>query len=72
MARTRVLKIRVSLKGRPLKTYRFTKDKVVVGRSPDSDVFLDNPGISRTHILLERASNGSYPVSYTHLTLPTN
>lgn len=60
MGRTKVLKIRVSLKGRPLKTYRFTKEKVTIGRSPDSDVFLDNPGVSRTHIVLERASNGSY------------
>ncbi len=62
MGRTKVMKIRVSLKGRPLKTYRFTKDQITVGRSPDSDVFLDNPGISRTHIILTRASNGSYRV----------
>lgn len=60
MAQTKVLKIRLSLKGRPLKTYRFTKDKVVIGRSPDSDVFLDNPGVSRTHVVLERLPTGYY------------
>ena len=44
-----VLRLRVSFKGRPLKSYSFTSDTVLVGRDPDADVFLDNTGVSREH-----------------------
>lgn len=56
----RLLRVRVSLKGRPVRSYRFSKDLITVGRNPDSDVFLDNPGISRDHLTIERNPDGSY------------
>lgn len=56
----RLLRIRVTLKGRPIRSQVFTKEHVVIGRSPDADLFLDNPGVSREHLRLERARNGDY------------
>ena len=56
----KILKLRVSLKGRPLRTYSFGKEVVTVGRSADCDVFLDNPGISRGHLRLVRGTGGHY------------
>lgn len=53
-----ILKIRVSLKGRPIRSYAFTKDVVTVGRDPEADVFLDNPGISREHLRIEKTPEG--------------
>lgn len=58
----RVLRVRVSLKGRPVRSYRFAKDLITVGRSPDSDVSLDNAGISRDHLIIERNPDGSFSV----------
>ena len=55
-----VLKIRLSLRGRPLKVCTFQKDVVTVGRDPDSDIYLDNPGVSRHHLRLERCAEGYY------------
>jgi pSer/pThr/pTyr-binding forkhead associated (FHA) protein len=56
----RLLKIRVSLKGRPVKSYTFQQDVVTVGRNPEADIFLDNPGVSRNHVKLEMTSKGMY------------
>jgi pSer/pThr/pTyr-binding forkhead associated (FHA) protein len=56
----KILRVRLSLKGRPLKTYVFSKAPVVIGRSPDCDVFLDNPGVSREHLRIERTPDGSF------------
>ena len=56
----RLLKIRVSLKGRPVKSYTFQKDVVTVGRNPEADIFLDNPGVSRNHVKLEMTTKGMY------------
>jgi predicted component of type VI protein secretion system len=53
-----VLKIRLSLKGRPIRTYMFNQDYVTVGRNPEADVFLDNEGISRDHLKIERTPGG--------------
>jgi predicted component of type VI protein secretion system len=58
MAQGNVLRIRLSLRGRPIKSYVFNKDCVVVGRDPDADVSLDNPGISRDHLKIERTQGG--------------
>ena len=33
---------------------------MVIGRSPDCDVFLDNPGVSREHLRIERTPDGGY------------
>lgn len=57
---TEVLKIRLALKGRPLRVCTFKKDVVTIGRDPDSDIYLDNPGISRHHLRLERCAEGFY------------
>jgi pSer/pThr/pTyr-binding forkhead associated (FHA) protein len=53
-----LLKVRVSLKGRPIRTYTFNKKSVSIGRDPMSDIFLDNTGISRSHARIERTPGG--------------
>jgi pSer/pThr/pTyr-binding forkhead associated (FHA) protein len=60
MSGTKLLKIRVSLKGRPIKSYTFNQEVVSVGRNPEADIFLDNPGISRDHVRLEMTTRGFY------------
>jgi len=55
-----MLRIRVSLKGRPIRSYTFDKDVVTVGRDPESEIYLDNPGISRHHLRLEKTAQGYY------------
>lgn len=60
MSATKLLKVRISLKGRPLKSYTFTQDVITVGRNPESDIFLDNPGVSRDHVKLEMTTRGFY------------
>ena len=60
MAGPRLLKIRLSLKGRPIKSYTFNKDTILIGRSPEADIFLDNPGVSREHVKLEMTNKGYY------------
>ena len=62
MSGKRLLKIRLSLKGRPIKTFTFNKEVITVGRNPEADVFLDNPGVSRDHLKLEMTSRGFYAV----------
>lgn len=49
-----ILTIRVTLKGRLIKEHRFPQERITIGRDPESNVFLDNPGISRLHAVLER------------------
>jgi pSer/pThr/pTyr-binding forkhead associated (FHA) protein len=56
----RLLKVRVTLKGREVKTYTFDQDVVAIGRCPDADIFLDNPGVSRNHLKLEATPEGLY------------
>ena len=58
----RLLRIRVSLNGRPVKSYVFDKETVIVGRDPDCDVVLDNVGVSRHHLKFELRPTGSYAV----------
>ncbi|MEZ5066643.1 MAG: FHA domain-containing protein [bacterium] len=53
-----LLKIRLSLKGRPIRSYTFNKKEVTIGRDPASDIFLDNAGISRSHARIERTAGG--------------
>ncbi len=59
---TRVLKVRLSLKGRPIKSFRFKQEAVMVGRDPDADIFLDNPGVSRHHLRIVSGARGYYEV----------
>lgn len=55
-----VLKLRLSLMGRPVRNYTFDKPVVCVGRDPEADIFVDNPGVSRDHFRLERTPSGEY------------
>jgi hypothetical protein len=57
-----VLRLRLSLKGRPIKTLSFTKDVVTVGRDPSADIVLDNLGVSREHVRFELTPSGYYRV----------
>lgn len=53
-----LLKVRLSLKGRPIRSYTFNKKSISIGRDPGSDIFLDNTGISRNHAHIERTPGG--------------
>lgn len=57
-----LLKLRLSLMGRPVRNYTFDKPVVTVGRDPGSDVFVDNPGVSRDHFRLEKTPGGDYQI----------
>ncbi|HEY6193905.1 MAG TPA: FHA domain-containing protein [Candidatus Eisenbacteria bacterium] len=62
MSEANVIKLRLSLMGRPVRNYTFDKPVINVGRDPGADVYVDNPGISRDHFRLERTDNGEYQV----------
>ena len=57
-----LIKLRLSLMGRPVRNYTFTKPVISVGRDPSADVYVDNPGVSRDHFRLERVEGGEYQV----------
>src|SRR6266850_5163422 len=63
MPQEHVLSLRLALMGRPVKSYVFGKPVITVGRDPESDVVIDNPGVSREHLRLERAADGEYEVA---------
>ena len=58
-----LIAMQLSLMGRVVKSYRFGKPVITVGRDPESDVVIDNPGVSREHLRLERAADGEYEVA---------
>lgn len=60
MSENKMLRIRLTLVGRPVRSQTFDKDVITVGRDPEADIFLDNPGISREHLRFERQPNGDY------------
>jgi predicted component of type VI protein secretion system len=60
MSSVNVIRLRLLLNGRPINSYAFNKDVVTVGRDPGCDISLDNPGISRVHLKLERTPTGAY------------
>ena len=62
MPDTNVLKLRLALMGRPVRNYTFDKPLITIGRDPESDVYVDNPGVSRDHFRLERTPTGEYQV----------
>jgi len=62
MSEGNVIKLRLSLMGRPVRNYTFDKPVINVGRDPGADVYVDNPGISRDHFRLERTDTGEYQV----------
>jgi pSer/pThr/pTyr-binding forkhead associated (FHA) protein len=53
-----LLRVRLSLKGRPLKTYTFDQKDIRIGRDPECEICLDNAGISRHHARIERTPGG--------------
>lgn len=55
-----LLKIKVSLKGRPIGMHTFNKDVITVGRDPGSDIHLDNVNVSREHLRFEFGPSGYY------------
>jgi len=57
-----LIKLRLSLMGRPVRNFTFTKTVISVGRDPGADIYVDNPGVSRDHFRLERTENGEYQV----------
>jgi pSer/pThr/pTyr-binding forkhead associated (FHA) protein len=52
----------LSLKGQHLGTFRFDRGPIVVGREPQADIFVDNPGVSRQHFRVERTDAGEFRV----------
>ncbi len=57
-----LIKLRLSLMGRPVRNYTFDKPVIQVGRDPAADVYVDNPGVSRDHFRLEKTEEGEYRV----------
>jgi|GEM_PF-2265116 len=51
---TMYLHITVSIQGTELHNYSFAESEILIGRSPECDVLLDNAGVSRTHAKLLR------------------
>ncbi|MGH7726984.1 MAG: FHA domain-containing protein [Candidatus Eiseniibacteriota bacterium] len=43
-----------------MRAFAFMQDTVTIGRNPECDVFLDNPGISRDHVKLTRTTRETY------------
>jgi predicted component of type VI protein secretion system len=62
MPDAQLIKLRLSLMGRPVRNYTFDKSVIQVGRDPAADVYVDNPGVSRDHFRLERTDEGEYRV----------
>jgi predicted component of type VI protein secretion system len=62
MPQEHVLSLRLALMGRPVRSYVFGKPVIQVGRDPEADVFIDNPGVSREHLRLELNPEGEYEV----------
>ncbi len=48
--------------GRPTRTFRVRRDVVTIGRLPECDVVLPDPGVSRRHAEI-RASGGRYEIA---------
>lgn len=49
-----MFELQVLLRGRVVGTSRFDQDSVRIGRTPDNDVFIDNPVFSRSHAVILR------------------
>ena len=52
------LNIVVSLKGRELSRYSFSKAEVIIGRGADADVLIENAGVSRAHARIRCDASG--------------
>jgi hypothetical protein len=49
-----VFELSVMLRGRLVGTSRFDQETVRIGRTPDNEVFVDNPVFSRSHAVIQR------------------
>lgn len=54
------IEVKLSLKGRPIREFVFSEPRVTIGRDPQCQIVLDNPGISRCHAELLREDDGFY------------
>lgn len=50
-------KLAVRFSGKLVETLEFDKDQVTIGRAPDCDVVVDNLGVSRVHVQIERTGD---------------
>ena len=62
MSEKNLIRLELYLMGRPVKKYTFDQDSINVGRDPKSDIFVDNPGVSREHLKFELTPSGEYRV----------
>jgi pSer/pThr/pTyr-binding forkhead associated (FHA) protein len=53
-----VAELILTLKGRKMKRVKIDKTVLTVGRDPDNDVVIDNPGISRRHATIRFDNDG--------------
>jgi pSer/pThr/pTyr-binding forkhead associated (FHA) protein len=60
LASQTVLRLRLSHMGRPLRTYSFDQERVLIGRDRGADVHADQPGVAPDHLRLERLEDGRY------------
>ena len=58
MVKSTLLQVQLSLKGRPLRSFKFKEKMILIGRDPEATLFLDNLGISRRHSRIERTDEG--------------
>jgi pSer/pThr/pTyr-binding forkhead associated (FHA) protein/ABC-type multidrug transport system ATPase subunit len=52
----------VTTAGKPPVLYNLTQDHIRIGRSPDNDIVLDNPFVSRSHAEIERRGQAFFIV----------
>lgn len=56
------ISLQLSLKGQHMGSFRFDRGPVIVGRDPQADIFVDNPGVSRQHFRIEKSDAGEFRV----------
>lgn len=54
--------LNLSLKGQHIQSFRFEQRVITVGRDPNCDVYVDNPGVSRHHFQIEWSATGEFRV----------
>ncbi|MFH1228461.1 MAG: FHA domain-containing protein [Planctomycetota bacterium] len=57
-----MIELVLTFERKPVNTYTFDKDTVLIGRDPTCDVKIDNPGVSRHHAKIEK-QNDAYVLS---------
>jgi Nif-specific regulatory protein len=55
-----MIEIELSLNRRLLRKSSFTSPRITVGRSPDNDIVLDDPRVSRLHAVIEKRGSGYF------------